>query len=82
MSEYTHRENSDSSFDSICMTCYRTIGNAPTEDELADLEKTHICSVESVLASSAYVKSHSKPFVIKGLWRVREDRVAMTHGTQ
>jgi hypothetical protein len=60
MNEYTHRENSDGSFDSICMTCYRTIGNAPREDALSDFEKKHSCRIESVLASSAYIKSHSR----------------------
>jgi hypothetical protein len=59
MNEYTHRENSDGSFDSICMTCYRTIGNALAETALADKEKTHFCSVESTIAGHAYVKSHS-----------------------
>ena len=37
-----------------------------TEDALSDWEKKHICSVESILASRAYVKSHSQPLDIKG----------------
>jgi hypothetical protein len=45
MNEYSHRENPDGSFDSICMTCFITAGNAPNEDALTVIENEHICSI-------------------------------------
>jgi hypothetical protein len=48
VNEYTRRQYSDGSFDSICMTCYRTVGRAPNEDALTVLEKEHKCDVESI----------------------------------
>jgi hypothetical protein len=40
---YPHRHNYDGSFDSICRTCFATIGRASNEATLAELEKIHSC---------------------------------------
>ena len=40
---FTRRWNRDSSIDSICTKCYRTIASANKEDELAIREKNHVC---------------------------------------
>jgi hypothetical protein len=40
---YKHRKNNETSFDSICTTCYRTIGKRETEAELEQDEKSHAC---------------------------------------
>jgi hypothetical protein len=40
---YPHRHNYDGSFDSICRTCFATIGRARNEATLAELEKIHSC---------------------------------------
>lgn len=41
--QFAHRVNRDSSFDSICRTCYQTIGHRDIEAELEIDEKKHIC---------------------------------------
>jgi hypothetical protein len=40
---YPHRLNRDGSFDSICLKCFATIANTPTERELKAREKVHTC---------------------------------------
>lgn len=41
---YKHRKNyGDASFDSICTTCYQTIGKREVEAELEEDEKAHDC---------------------------------------
>ena len=41
--QYPHRRNHDGSFDSICPTCFATIGHTKSERELADAEQNHSC---------------------------------------
>jgi hypothetical protein len=43
---FVRRQNHDSSVDSICATCYRTIASADssTEKALAYAEQNHVCS--------------------------------------
>jgi len=65
MNEYTHRKNSDGSFDSICMSCDRTVGSTPTEEKLADLERAHVCSAASMLAHHAHGNRLSQPLNAK-----------------
>jgi hypothetical protein len=43
-STFSHRQNRDESFDSICRTCWRTIANARIESELAKDEENHVCN--------------------------------------
>jgi hypothetical protein len=40
---FTRRWNRDSSIDSICTKCFRTIASANSEDELARRENKHVC---------------------------------------
>ena len=40
---FTRRWNRDSSIDSICTKCFRTIASSNSEDELADRENKHVC---------------------------------------
>ena len=40
---YPHRHNADGTYDSICRTCYRTVGSSRSEDELGMLEELHVC---------------------------------------
>ncbi len=40
---YPHRQNADGTVDSICTECYRTIGQAAMESELAPMEAVHVC---------------------------------------
>jgi hypothetical protein len=40
---FPHRQNRDGSWDSICMKCYLTVANKPTEAELAVIESCHAC---------------------------------------
>jgi hypothetical protein len=42
--EFSHRLNADGTFDSICMSCFLTIGTAESEPALAGEEKIHQCN--------------------------------------
>jgi hypothetical protein len=40
---FAHRRNADASFDSICLTCFLTVGSAMVDGALQDLESGHRC---------------------------------------
>ncbi len=40
---FRHRENSDGTFDSICLQCFQTIANVKDERDLFVFEGNHIC---------------------------------------
>jgi hypothetical protein len=40
---FPHRQNRDGSLDSICITCFATVGSASTDAELSDFDKKHVC---------------------------------------
>lgn len=40
---FSHRQNPDSTFDSICKRCYRTIATTESESDLIRSEKEHTC---------------------------------------
>ena len=42
--EFAHRQNADSTFDSICLSCYLTVSSAPNESALVDGEAEHSCT--------------------------------------
>jgi hypothetical protein len=44
ISPYQHRQNTETSFDSVCTTCYQTVGKRQTEAELEQDEKVHACN--------------------------------------
>jgi hypothetical protein len=46
--EFVHRLNADGTFDSICMSCFLTIGTAENEPSLAGQEKIHQCNGNDV----------------------------------
>jgi hypothetical protein len=41
--QFAHRRNADASFDSICLTCFLTVGSAPVGVALKDFESAHRC---------------------------------------
>jgi hypothetical protein len=41
--KYAHRKNTDGTFDSICLTCFRTAGSSLTENGLLSHEAHHVC---------------------------------------
>jgi hypothetical protein len=49
---YPHRRNKNGTFDSICLKCFGTVAANKTEDELAELDKRHVCS-DSILSNRA-----------------------------
>ena len=49
---FAHRLNPDESYDSICMFCFLTAANAPSEDQLLEPERLH--------ASQCW-EEHSRP---------------------
>ena len=46
--EFAHRLNADGTFDSICMSCFLTIGTAENEPSLVGQEKIHQCNGNDV----------------------------------
>jgi hypothetical protein len=44
ISPYEHRKNTETSFDSICVTCYQIVGKRRSEAELDQDEKVHACN--------------------------------------
>ena len=40
---YAHRKNTDNTFDSICLTCFRTAGSSLIESGLISHEVHHTC---------------------------------------
>jgi hypothetical protein len=45
---FPHRKNNDSSFDSICPRCFRTISTRGIEGDLAQDERSHLCAGDSL----------------------------------
>lgn len=41
--QFAHRRNADASFDTICLTCFLTVGSALVDVALQDLERDHHC---------------------------------------
>jgi hypothetical protein len=48
---FYHRENSATSYDSICLKCFRTVSSQTTQDELEKDENTHVCERDVLLMS-------------------------------
>ena len=40
---FAHRTNQDGTIDSICKTCFATVGTAAEADDLKVIEHEHIC---------------------------------------
>ncbi len=40
---FAHRRNPDETFDSICRSCFATVGSHRPEWELEGIERRHIC---------------------------------------
>ena len=47
VNSFAHRRNSDTSFDSICLTCFQTIASADSVDKLIVYEEYHSCDPNS-----------------------------------
>jgi hypothetical protein len=45
---FTHRRNPDGTFDSICMSCFQTVGHEVRESDLAAAEANHKCIVKLI----------------------------------
>jgi hypothetical protein len=58
---FAHRRNADASFDSICLACFLTVGSAPVDVALRDLENDHHC--ERWIALGSQRNQPDKPFV-------------------
>ena len=41
--KFTHRQNEDGTFDSICLSCFLTVANAGSELQLEIFERRHVC---------------------------------------
>jgi hypothetical protein len=44
---FPHRRNRDGSYDSICLTCFATVGSG-TQEELVKRDKEHVCESSGV----------------------------------
>jgi len=49
---FPHRHNPDGSYDAICTRCFATVATARREDELAALEKAHVCDESKLMQLS------------------------------
>jgi hypothetical protein len=58
---FFHRSNADGSYDSICMTCYRTIDTQPWETALAIQEEVHFCNEKHLLPQELIEKEDRHP---------------------
>ena len=56
---YSHRQNRDGSFDSICPRCFRTIAREKTESALRPKEETHDCDFMETTGDSEFPSLHS-----------------------
>jgi hypothetical protein len=52
---FPHRKKRDGTFDSFCLTCFATIANAKTEDELVEHDQNHVCD-PSFLADRGHLR--------------------------
>ncbi len=60
--DYVHRHNWDRSFDSICTRCAATVATSMYENELAEIEKAHVCERSIISnAGTATATSSAKP---------------------
>jgi hypothetical protein len=48
-SHFPHRQNSDGSYDSICMVCFATVGSGESEEDLDSIERRHVCNQQALL---------------------------------
>jgi hypothetical protein len=48
---FVHRKNSEGSFDSICMTCFRTAAHVAKEKMLATAELKHRCDPDGAFST-------------------------------
>ena len=51
--EFHHRDNGNGTVDSICLICFRTVGQAESELRLSEFESRHVCE-DSVQQSSVF----------------------------
>jgi hypothetical protein len=45
---FPHRRNRNGSYDSICLTCFATVGSARTQEELVEIDRAHVCESSRV----------------------------------
>lgn len=41
--KFSHRQNEDGTFDSICRSCFATIATTKSEHQLDSFERAHVC---------------------------------------
>jgi hypothetical protein len=44
--QFLHRQETDGSWDSICLDCFQVIPGVLSEDDLEDFEREHVCISE------------------------------------
>jgi hypothetical protein len=57
---FPHRHNRDGSFDSLCLKCFATVANTPTEGELKAHDKIHACDHAMLCDRRLFRAPHSK----------------------
>lgn len=70
---FAHRRNSDSSYDSICLRCYATAGWAKKEESLSSPESTHVCDPSALYLVNQGSIPESIPTLGLIAWSSRED---------
>ncbi len=58
---YVHRHNEDATHDSICLLCFRTIASQKDENNLEQVERTHVCNVADLYQHLSRVYPGNEP---------------------
>ena len=56
---YPHRRNKDGSYDSICLTCFATVGGRKPDGQLAESNKAHVCDSAFLAERGIFTQSES-----------------------
>jgi hypothetical protein len=41
---FAHRQNTDATYDVICLKCFLAVGRSPSLDGLSEIQATHLCT--------------------------------------
>jgi len=55
--DFYHRKNNPTSYDSICLNCYRTVSSQKAEGELGKDEENHVCEREVLMNLETLIKA-------------------------
>lgn len=57
---YPHRRNKDGSYDSICPTCFATVGRSKAKADLAEDDRAHVCDSEFLAERGVFARAETR----------------------